>query len=659
MPRFRLRRISSHKPEYSSRSEKVCPRRLIDTRTLKLVDLKENDPVPPYAILSHRWIQGQEVSEVCPRRLINTRTLKFVELKENDPVPPYAILSHRWIQGQEVSYQEFLDGDPLTKLKSGYLKIAAACRVARRDRISFIWVDTCCIDKGSHDDVARNIRSMYAYYQNAQVCYAYLVDTNLDDMWEKRFLHSEWFKRGWTLQELLAPKEVIFFDQSWVPVGTKRSLREMVSYVTNIPSAVLSGLGSVYDIDPLERMSWTIGRKTTKPPDRAYCLLGLLDVSIEPDYDETFRESMERLRKAFVDAHPQHREAFGSEEVSFLEILDQIYDKLRRTRNFTFTGSGMDRALKDTAGVYPSMAPYFEKLSEAQVTFEDFQKPLGKSEGKSGYDKIRAACQQALKDGLRYIWIDTCCIDRGDHEDVVRNIKSMYAYYQNAEVCYAYLADVTTSSFESSEWFYRGWTLQELLAPSYVVFFDQAWNRIGSKDELKNEIATVTTIPKDVLSGERPIHDVDPLARMTWAVGRETTKPQDQAYCLLGLLGVSIDPDYDEDVRMSFERLRTVFVETHPERGEVEAVEDFYSFLNDRYQSWMDSLKLVPKVRLVDSNSPVVQLPTLVFVGDHGPFLRSYVAILIGAQKHCEGSDRPRAQSLNGTEKMGAGKDHR
>ncbi|THU97861.1 HET-domain-containing protein [Dendrothele bispora CBS 962.96] len=215
---------------------------------------------------------------------------------------------------------------------------------------------------------------------------------------------------------------------------------------------------------------------------------------------------------------------------------------------------------------------------------------------KSGYNKIRAACQQALKDGLRYIWIDTCCIDKGDHDDVVRNIKSMYAYYQNAEVCYTYLADVDgfpSSSFENSKWFHRGWTLQELLAPSYVVFFDQAWNRIGSKDELKNEIATVTTIPKDVLSGERPIHDVDPLTRMTWAVGRETTKPQDQAYCLLGLLGVSIDPDYDEDVRMSFERLRTVFVETHPERGEVEAVEDFYSFLNDRYQSWMDSLKLV------------------------------------------------------------------
>ncbi|THV01107.1 HET-domain-containing protein [Dendrothele bispora CBS 962.96] len=273
----------------------------------------------------------------------------LVDLKEDTPVPPYAILSHRWIQGQEVSYQEFLHGSQETKSKSGYLKIVTACRAALRDGLNFIWVDTCCINKGSHEDVTRNIRSMYSYYQNAHVCYAYLADMNvnmprvhstyLTDMGVRSTYiiamgdRIEWFRRGWTLQELLAPKEVVFFDGHWDIVGTKRSLGEMISYVTNIPDEILSGQKSVYDIDPLERMSWTIGRKTTKPPDRAYCLLGLLDVSIEPDYDETFRESMERLRRAFVDAHPQHREAFGSEEVSFLEILDQAYDKIRRGKD--------------------------------------------------------------------------------------------------------------------------------------------------------------------------------------------------------------------------------------------------------------------------------------------------------------------------------------
>ncbi|KAK7441752.1 37S ribosomal protein S22 [Stygiomarasmius scandens] len=226
-----------------------------------------------------------------------------------------------------------------------------------------------------------------------------------------------------------------------------------------------------------------------------------------------------------------------------------------------------------------------------EITFQEFKKLGAETKSKPGFDKIRNACQQALKDGLRYIWIDTCCINEGDHDDVVRNIRSMYAYYQNSQVCYTYLVDVDAvsltgaGSFRNSKWFHRGWTLQELLAPRQVIFFNKDWERIGSKHDLRSEIASVTTIPQEVLSGERPIHDVDPLRRMTWAVGRETTKPQDQAYCLLGLLGVSIDPDYGEDVRVSFERLRMVFVQAHPEREEaLESVEDFYSFLNDQYQ---------------------------------------------------------------------------
>ncbi|THU97865.1 HET-domain-containing protein [Dendrothele bispora CBS 962.96] len=230
--KFFSRKYSS-RPENVSQPEKACPQ--------------------PEKACSQPEKACSQPEKTCPRRLIDTRTLNLVDLNEGDPVPPYAILSHRWIQGQEISYQEFLDGDEETRSKSGYLKIAAACVTACEDKINFIWVDTCCIDKGSHEDVVRNIRSMYAYYRNARVCYAHLADMKLlvtdgmkiDEMWRKRFLHSEWFKRGWTLQELLAPKKVVFFDQSWVPVGTKQSLKEMISYVTNIPSARLEPAASV------------------------------------------------------------------------------------------------------------------------------------------------------------------------------------------------------------------------------------------------------------------------------------------------------------------------------------------------------------------------------------------------------------------------------
>ncbi|KAK7441754.1 37S ribosomal protein S22 [Stygiomarasmius scandens] len=211
---------------------------------------------------------------------------------------------------------------------------------------------------------------------------------------------------------------------------------------------------------------------------------------------------------------------------------------------------------------------------------------------KSGYRKIWNACLQALEDGLPYIWVDTCCIEQGNHDEVARNITSMYAYYQEAKICYAYLVDVdfNVSPLESydarlefglSVWFDRGWTLQELLAPSEVLFFNKEWFCIGSKVELRTMVCGATSIPTDVLSGQRPVHNVDPAQRMSWAMGRETTKPQDQAYCLQGLLGVSIDPNYEEGVEQSFLRLRSSFLDAHPEHKEsLGAVKDLYQFLN-------------------------------------------------------------------------------
>ncbi|KAK7441766.1 hypothetical protein VKT23_016429 [Stygiomarasmius scandens] len=165
----------------------------------------------------------------------------------------------------------------------------------------------------------------------------------------------------------------------------------------------------------------------------------------------------------------------------------------------------------------------------------------------------------------------------------------MYAYYQNAVACYAYLADVRRQcEFTSSEWWERGWTLQELLAPPQVYFYDRKWRRIGNKQELKAEIAELTAIPREVLSGQRSIHDVDVLERMSWATGRETTKPQDRAYCLMGLLDVSIEPDYEERVAKSFERLWMALVRAHPEYKEASEFEeekdelDFYRMLHGK-----------------------------------------------------------------------------
>jgi hypothetical protein len=147
-------------------------------------------------------------------------------------------------------------------------------------------------------------------------------------------------------------------------------------------------------------------------------------------------------------------------------------------------------------------------------------------------------------------WIDTCCINKTSSAELSEAINSMFGWYERAEVCYAYLSDAFTDPadlflndlrFEKSQWFRRGWTLQELLAPYYVDFFDKGWNWIGSKASL-DELIKATTGISDLLNYKA----ASVAQKMSWASKRETTRIEDQAYCLLGLFGVYMAPLYGE-----------------------------------------------------------------------------------------------------------------
>jgi len=124
----------------------------------------------------------------------------------------------------------------------------------------------------------------------------------------------------------------------------------------------------------------------------------------------------------------------------------------------------------------------------------------------------------------------------------------MFQWYENAEVCYAYLHDVPSRPFADSRWFARGWTLQELIAPMTVIFLDKEWNKIGSKDTLKDAITTCTGIPGNTLDGE-DLETASVAQRMSWAAKRETTRVEDRAYSLIGLFGVNIPMLYGEGER--------------------------------------------------------------------------------------------------------------
>lgn len=220
-------------------------------------------------------------------RLLHTQSLQLHTFYDDD-IPPYAILSHTWGRPEEeVSLQEL--GDPSVKSRPGFRKIERCCTLAASEGWSFVWIDTCCIDKTSSAELSEAINSMYAWYEKAQVCYVYLADVSREpstDLISLPYLfplNSRWFERGWTLQELLAPYNVVFYDRDWRPLGSKWSLCAEVSKATGIS---IEHLKQPRDACIAVKLSWASRRKTTRIEDIAYCLFGLLDVNLPLIYGE-------------------------------------------------------------------------------------------------------------------------------------------------------------------------------------------------------------------------------------------------------------------------------------------------------------------------------------------------------------------------------------
>jgi hypothetical protein len=217
-------------------------------------------------------------------RLLHADTIGLQEFPENE-IPPYAILSHTW-EKDEVSFQDMQEGDPTGK--EGYIKIKYACEQALSQKLEYVWVDTCCIDKRSSSELSEVINSMFRWYRNARTCYAYLVDVPPDPSFESGkspFRESRWFTRGWTLQELIAPRYVIFWSRDWTYLGSKGELGAILTEITGIDDITLRG-GSLGQESVAKRMSWASKRVTTRKEDIAYCLLGIFGVNMPMLYGE-------------------------------------------------------------------------------------------------------------------------------------------------------------------------------------------------------------------------------------------------------------------------------------------------------------------------------------------------------------------------------------
>ncbi|KAE9969984.1 hypothetical protein BLS_005126 [Venturia inaequalis] len=224
-------------------------------------------------------------------RLLDTKDLSFHEFIGTE-IPHYAILSHRW-EGEEVSYKEMMEDRSLIKGKAGYRKVCKAAEYARQnEKQQYIWIDTCCIDKSSSAELTEAINSMYQWYKDSAICYAYLSDvpkTKGDENISPYLCSSKWFTRGWTLQELLAPPDVQFLSSDWKfhCARTGWHASDAISRKTGIPQEVLQGRDfRPTDWSVAERMSWAAKRTTTVQEDMAYCLLGLFEVNMPLLYGE-------------------------------------------------------------------------------------------------------------------------------------------------------------------------------------------------------------------------------------------------------------------------------------------------------------------------------------------------------------------------------------
>lgn len=283
-------------------------------------------------------------------RLLKTKQYELVEAKDiPDPFPPYAILSHTWISPkEEITYQDFktrkkdIVNDAYKQ--TGWAKLKEYCDRAAKDGWDWAWMDTCCIDKTNSADTQEAINAMFRWYQNASICYAYLGDVDaygtlnnanlidpdhprngdLDEMPEmiqvreeqvsekakykmrKEVGHSlrnaNWFKRGWTLQELLAPRYLVFMDKYWHRIGARESWALDIYVVTRIEPKHLNSFNPTdfTSCSIAMRMSWASTRKTTVEEDETYSLIGLFGISLPLIYGEGRWQAFHRLQRELI-----------------------------------------------------------------------------------------------------------------------------------------------------------------------------------------------------------------------------------------------------------------------------------------------------------------------------------------------------------------------
>ncbi|KAK7983381.1 hypothetical protein PG989_010783 [Apiospora arundinis] len=273
------------------------------------------------------------------QRLINTKRYELVESYEIPAPfpPPYVILSHTWISPQdEITYQDFQrrrrDIEKGTFKPKGWAKLRQYCDRVARDGWEWAWMDTCCIDKTNEAETQLAIFAMFRWYKEADVCIAYLADVHADKVVSRRaqnepdldevpypdtmhdttspahlalkpfVVKSKWFTRGWTLQELIAPKDLYFVDHAWRRLGNREHWYDAIRMACGIEPRYFGGFNpwDFHACSIATRMNWASRRETTLEEDEAYSLLSLFGLSMPLIYGEGRWRAFYRLQSELI-----------------------------------------------------------------------------------------------------------------------------------------------------------------------------------------------------------------------------------------------------------------------------------------------------------------------------------------------------------------------
>ncbi|KJA18748.1 hypothetical protein HYPSUDRAFT_44909 [Hypholoma sublateritium FD-334 SS-4] len=289
-----------------------------------------------------RLVERSEIAEQIKSRISEKDWAGLTEYESRDLVKElgkYAILSHTWFRGQpgDVVYDDWSKRESNAR---GNSKIVKFCEVAARSHgVVYGWMDTVCIDKSSSTELDESIRSMYRWYRQSHVCITYLADTShIPDM------HRDaWFTRGWTLQELLAPKNMAFYNKDWTFLtqndGPKETITEtgrveagvfsikitcntfpevaqsQIFQATSIETGELSMCFKDPALIPISRVFQLASRRNvTREEDKVYSLMGLLGTSISVAYGEGLPAAFKRLVREIMVIKNNFLDVFNHSE---------------------------------------------------------------------------------------------------------------------------------------------------------------------------------------------------------------------------------------------------------------------------------------------------------------------------------------------------------